>query len=109
MLSPAALSFQVGIYEYIDETTSQLTRKTEMNDPDINLDNNNVFSQALRQLSQAASSGSSAVVIPTANVGSGMQNKIGESPAKENEEQETHFTSKVQIKSALGNCSFSLA
>lgn len=89
MLSLAAMSFQVGIYEYIDETTSQLTRKTDLNDADINLDNNNVFSQALRQLSQAASSGSSAVVIPTTNVGSGQQTNPQESPNKEEEEQDT--------------------
>lgn len=93
ILSLAALSFQVGIYEYIDESTSQLSRKTELTDPDLALDNNNMFSQALRQLSQAASSGSSAVVIPTANVGQQSNvGKNGESPNKEEQEQETHFT-----------------
>lgn len=46
---------QVGRYDYIDESTRQVSRNTELNDGDIDIGgNDNVFNSALRQLSAGA-------------------------------------------------------
>lgn len=59
---------QVGRYDYIDESTRQVSRNTELNDGDIDIGgNDNVFNSALRQLSDGAASSCSNAVVQSGN------------------------------------------
>lgn len=54
----------MGRYDYIDESTKQVSRNTELNDADIDIGgNDNVFGAALRQLTLGAASSSSNAVV----------------------------------------------
>ncbi len=55
---------QVGVYEYVDESTSTVGRSTQLNDDDINLCNDQIYDTALHQLESAMAPKGDAVVIP---------------------------------------------
>lgn len=58
-------AIQVGIFDYIDDSTQTLSRNTQLNDEEISLNNNNIYNQASKQLAQAQASSSQAVILST--------------------------------------------
>ena len=83
-------AIQVGIFDYIDDSTQTLSRNTQLNDEEISLNNNNIYNQASKQLAQAQASSSQAVILSTTPSGNvtNSQNPQNGNLGEEDDESE---------------------